>query len=58
MSLNIASVKAEMIVVENKEKLMLNPTTEPYEIIGIVNYDWSRSFDCIPINKNAISELC
>ena len=55
-SLNMASVKAKRMVVENKEKLTLNPTIEPYKIIGIVKYAWARSFARLQRNKNAISE--
>ena len=35
---------------------MLNPTIEPYEIIGIVNYAWERSFANVQTNKKAICE--
>ena len=35
---------------------MLNPTIEPYKIIGIVKYAWARSFACLQTNKNAIPE--
>ena len=32
------------------------PTIEPHEIIGIINYSWSKSFGKVGANKKAISD--
>ena len=41
----------------DKEKYMCDiPTIEPHEIIGIINYSWSKSFGKVESNKNTISD--
>ena len=55
-SLNMASVKAKHSIMEEKERLLLNPTIEPWEIVNIVNVAFAQSFAKVNTNKNAISE--
>ena len=55
-SLNMASVKAKRKIMEDKERMLLNPAIQPYEIMNIVNIAWEESFAKVGSNKNAISE--
>ena len=50
------SVKAKQKIVDNKERLMMKPTIEPWEIINIVNTVWDESFGCTKTKKKAIAE--
>ena len=52
----MASVKAKAAIMEEKERLLLNPTIEPWEIVNIVNVAFAQSFAKVHTNKNAISE--
>ena len=52
----MASGKAKINIMEVKEKLLLNPIIEPYEIVLIVNYAWERSFSRVATNKKAIAK--
>ena len=53
---NIMSVKAKRIIIDNKERLMISPTIEPYEVLNIVNQSFSASFGRVDTNKKAIAE--
>ena len=50
------SVKAKNEIVDKKERMMINPTIEPWDIINIVNTAWDESFGRVTTNKKAISE--
>ena len=53
---NMMSVKAKRKIVDDKKRLMMEPTIEPCEIINIVNETWDESFGCTKTNKKAIAE--
>ena len=54
---NIASVIKKRNIMERKERTMFDrPTIELYEIIGIINAAWERSFARVGSNKVAITK--
>ena len=53
----MASVARKSQIVMDQEKYMCDrPTIETHEIIGIINYAWSKLFGKVELNKKAISD--
>ena len=50
----MALVDYKKMILEKKERMMMQLTIEPYEIIMIVNHAWDCSFGHITSNKKAI----
>ena len=55
-SFNIASTKEKRKIIEKKDKIMILPYIQPYEIINIVSAAWKKSFAWAESNQKAISE--
>ena len=56
-SFNMASVVRKREIVNEQDKYMCDrPTISAHDIIGIINYAWSKSFARVDSNKKAIAE--
>ena len=54
-SYNMALSKAKQYLIDLKQKKMMIPTIQPYEIIILVNRVWSKSFGRPTTNRTAIA---
>ena len=55
-SMNMASVTEKRAIIEEKERKMVTPVIEPYEITRIFCSIWEKSFVRVESNKKAIVE--
>ena len=51
---NMLSVKAKRKIVDDKERLMIAPTIEPWEIINIINSAWGEFLGARKLTKKLL----
>ena len=52
----IALARAKEELIGKKQRMMVTPTIEPYEITPLINIAWAQSFARVATNKRAICE--